>query len=149
MGQRTGSSCRLSAPPPSRTQAQLDQLIADGLAARQLTETVSGPTLFANDSVVLLPAAARILTPLLAQLRRPGATAVINSYASAPGTPGHNLALSQGRAEAAARFLEAHGVSAAALSVVGHGAANLVAPGSSGDNRRVVVVIEEPAYDGG
>jgi len=33
----------------------------------------------------------------------------------------------------------------AALSVVGHGAANLVGSGSSGDNRRVVVVIEEPA----
>jgi outer membrane protein OmpA-like peptidoglycan-associated protein len=30
------------------------------------------------------------------------------------------------------------------LLVVGHGATDLVAPGTSGDNRRVVVVIEEP-----
>jgi outer membrane protein OmpA-like peptidoglycan-associated protein len=130
---------------PEATQDQLDQLVTDGLTARQLTETVSGSALFANDSVTLLPAAARVLTPLLAQLRHPGVTAVINGYASAPGTPGHNLALSQGRAEAVARFLEANGVSAAALSVVGHGAANLIGPGSSGDNRRVVVVIEAPA----
>jgi outer membrane protein OmpA-like peptidoglycan-associated protein len=130
---------------PEATQAQLDQLVTDGLTARQLTETVSGPALFANDSMALLPAAARVLTPLLAQLRRPGVTAVINGYASVPGTPGHNIALSQGRAEAVARFLEANHVSTAALSVVGHGAANLVGSGSSGDNRRVVVVIEEPA----
>ena len=130
---------------PEATQAQLDQLVTDGLTARQLTETVSGSALFANDSMALLPAAALDLMPLLAELRRPGVTAVINGYASAPGTPGHNLALSQGRAEAVARFLEAHDVSAGALSVVGHGAVNFVGSGSSGDNRRVVVVIEEPA----
>jgi outer membrane protein OmpA-like peptidoglycan-associated protein len=141
----TAGAARAAVLGPEATQAQLDQLVSDGLTARQVTETVSGSALFANDSMTLLPAAARVLTPLLAQLRRPGATAVINGYASAPGTPGHNLALSQGRAEAVALFLEAHDVSAAALSVVGHGAANLVGPGSSGDNRRVVVVLEEPA----
>jgi outer membrane protein OmpA-like peptidoglycan-associated protein len=141
----TAGAARAAVLGPEATQAQLDQLVTDGLTARQLTETESGSALFANDSMTLLPAAARVLTPLLAQLRRPGATGVINGYASAPGTPGHNLALSQGRAEAVARFLEAHDVSAAALSVVGHGAVNLVGPGSSGDNRRVVVVLEEPA----
>ena len=129
---------------PEATPAELDQIVTDGLGLRQVTETVSGPALFANDSAVLLPAAARVLAPLVAQLERPGVNAVINGYASAPGSARHNQQLSEDRAAAVAGFLEARGVSAAALFVVGHGASNFVAPGSSGDNRRVVVVIEEP-----
>jgi outer membrane protein OmpA-like peptidoglycan-associated protein len=133
---------------PEATPAELDQIVTDGLGLRQVTETVSGPALFANDSAVLLPAAARVLAPLVARLEGPEVTAVVNGYASAPGSARHNQQLSQDRAVAVAGYLEAHGVSAAALFVVGHGASNFVAPGSSGDNRRVVVVIEEPT-DGG
>lgn len=130
---------------PEATPAQLAQIVADGLGTRQVTETVSGPALFANDSAVLLPGAAQVLAPLVARLDEPGVTAVVNGYASAPGSAGRNQQLSQERAAAVAGYLEAHGVSAAELFVVGHGASNLVASGSSGDNRRVVVVIEEPA----
>jgi outer membrane protein OmpA-like peptidoglycan-associated protein len=130
---------------PEATLAELARIVADGLGARQVTETVSGPALFANDSAVLLPAATRVLAPLVARLEQPGVTAVVNGYASAPGSAGHNQQLSQNRAAAVAGYLEAHGVSAAELFVVGHGATNLLAVGSSGDNRRVVVVIEEPA----
>jgi outer membrane protein OmpA-like peptidoglycan-associated protein len=129
---------------PEATPAELDQIVTDGLSLQQVTETVSGPALFANDSTVLRPAAARVLAPLVARLERPGVTAVVNGYASAPGSAGHNQQLSENRAAAVAGYLEAHGVSAAALFVVGHGASNFVAPGSSGDNRRVVVVIEQP-----
>ncbi len=129
---------------PEATPAELDQIVADGLGLRQVTETVSGSALFANDSAVLLPAAARVLAPLVARLERPGVNAVVNGYASAPGSAQHNQQLSENRAAAVAAYLEAHGVSAAALFVVGHGASNFVAAGSSGDNRRVVVVIEEP-----
>jgi outer membrane protein OmpA-like peptidoglycan-associated protein len=43
-----------------------------------------------------------------------------------------------------AAFLEAHGVPRPHLLIAGHGATDLVAPGSSRDNRRVVVVIEVP-----
>jgi outer membrane protein OmpA-like peptidoglycan-associated protein len=42
-----------------------------------------------------------------------------------------------------AAFFEAHGVPPSALVVVGHGATDLVAPGPSAANRRVVVVIDE------
>jgi outer membrane protein OmpA-like peptidoglycan-associated protein len=129
---------------PEAIPAELDQIVTDGLGLQQVTETVSGPALFANDSTVLRPAAARVLAPLVARLERPGVTAVVNGYASAPGSAGHNQQLSENRAAAVAGYLEAHGVSAAALFVVGHGASNFVAPGSSGDNRRVVVVIEQP-----
>jgi outer membrane protein OmpA-like peptidoglycan-associated protein len=130
---------------PEATTAELAQVVADGLGARQETETVSGPALFANDSAVLLPAATRVLAPLIARLEQPGVTAVVNGYASAPGSAGHNQQLSQDRAAAVAGYLEAHGVSAAQLFVVGHGASNLLGKGSPGDDRRVVVVIEEPA----
>jgi OmpA-OmpF porin, OOP family len=106
---------------------------------------LSGPALFGNDSAVLRPAAAGVLTPLLPLLRQPGAIAVISGYASAPGDAWHNQQLSENRAAAVAAFFEAHGISAAALLVVGHGATSFVAPGASPDNRRVVVVVEEPA----
>ena len=129
---------------PEATPSELDQIVTDGLGLRQVIETVSGQALFANDSAVLLPAAAQMLAPLVARLERPGVNAVVNGYASAPGSVRHNQQLSENRAAAVAGYLEAHGVSAAALFVVGHGASNFVAPGPSGDNRRVVVVIEEP-----
>lgn len=138
-------AARASILGPEATPAELEQLVSDGLGLRQVSEPLSGPALFGNDSAVLLAAATRVLTPLLGQLRQPGATAVINGYASAPGGVQHNQQLSENRAAAVAAFFEAHGVSASALLVVGHGASDFVAPGSSPDNRRVVVVIEEPA----
>ncbi|HUY48636.1 MAG TPA: OmpA family protein [Streptosporangiaceae bacterium] len=130
---------------PEVTAAQLDQLVSEGLGQPAVTEVLSGRALFANNSATLLPTAASVLAPLVAELRRPGASGVVNGFASAPGGAQHNQVLSQDRAAAVAAFLEARGVPKSALLVIGHGATNLVAPGSSGDNRRVVVVIEEPA----
>ena len=132
---------------PEITAAQVDQLVSEGLSQRAVTEDLSGRALFANDSSALLPTAISVLAPLVAELRRPGASGVVNGYASAPGSAQHNLVLSQDRAAAVAAFLEARGVPKSSLLAVGHGATNLVAPGSSGDNRRVVVVIEESAVE--
>jgi outer membrane protein OmpA-like peptidoglycan-associated protein len=130
---------------PEATAAQIDHLITADLNQQAVTETLSGPALFPNDSAALLPGATRVLTPLLALLRRPGATAVVNGYASTTGSMSANDQLSQARAAAVVGFFEAHGVSPSALVVVGHGSTALVAPGPSGANRRVVVVIGEPA----
>ena len=130
---------------PEVTQGQLDQLVSDGLTERAVTESLSGPALFANNSSVLLPTAAAVLAPLTGPLSRPDATAIVNGYASTPGSARHNQALSLARAASVAAFLEAHGVPTSHLLIAGHGATDLVAPGSSGDNRRVVVLIEEPA----
>jgi len=44
-----------------------------------------------------------------------------------------------------ASFFEARGIPATSLIIVGHGASDLVAAGSSGLNRRVTVVIEKPS----
>ena len=136
---------RASILGPEATPAELGRLVSDGLGQREVPEPLSGPALFGNDSAILRPAAAGVLTPLLPLLRQPGATAVINGYASAPGDASRNQRLSERRAAAVAAFFEARGVSAAALLVAGHGASNFVAAGASPDNRRVVVVVEEPA----
>ena len=71
-------------------------------------------------------------------------TVVLNGYASTPGTAEANYTLSFERATAVARWLEAAGVPESALVIVGHGASDTVGSGTSGANRRVLVVIEEP-----
>jgi outer membrane protein OmpA-like peptidoglycan-associated protein len=129
---------------PEVTPGQLDRLVSDGLGEQTVTESLSGPALFGNDSAALRPTAAAVLMPLVSRLSRAGATGIVNGYASTPGTARHNRALSQTRAAAVAGFLEAHGVPKSHLLIAGHGATDLVAPGASGDNRRVVVVIELP-----
>jgi outer membrane protein OmpA-like peptidoglycan-associated protein len=130
---------------PETTSAQLDHLVGAGLGQRvMITEDLSGAALFGNDSAVLRPGAVRVLEPLLVPLHRPGASAVVNGYASTTGTRKRNVRLSYARAAAVAGFLEAHGVAASDVIVVGHGASDLVAAGPAAANRRVVVVIEEP-----
>jgi outer membrane protein OmpA-like peptidoglycan-associated protein len=133
---------------PEATGGQLAQLVSVGLGSAAATQTLSGSALFANDSSVLLPGAVRVLTPLLTPLREPGSVAVINGYASTPGSAAMNFRLSYARAAAVAGFLEAHGIPASSLIVIGHGASNLVAPGPSAANRRVTVVIEDPTAYG-
>jgi outer membrane protein OmpA-like peptidoglycan-associated protein len=130
---------------PEETASQLDKLIAVGLSRKPITESLSGSVLFANDSAVLLPGAASVLSPLLALLGRPGASGVVNGYASTPGSARRNYRLSLARAVAVARFFEAHGISASSLLAVGQGASRLAGPGPSGANRRVVITIEEPS----
>lgn len=129
---------------PEATVSELDQLVTDGLSQDVVTQSLSGPALFADNSSSLLPTAVAALTPLIGPLSRTGACGVINGYASAPGSVRHNQALSQARAVAVARFLQARGVPGTCLLVAGHGATRLFGSGNSGDNRRVVVVIEEP-----
>ena len=108
-----------------------------------LATPVSEPVLFGNDSYALSGAAVRSLAQLLPRLKEPGATAVINGFASTPGTAEANYLLSYQRATAVAQFFEAHGVAASSLIIVGHGAADTVGPGDSAANRRVLVVVEE------
>jgi outer membrane protein OmpA-like peptidoglycan-associated protein len=141
----TAGAARASILGPESTAAQLSHLVTLGLSQNVVTETLSGAALFANNSAQLAPGAARVLTPVIAPLREAGAAAVINGYASTPGSREANYLLSYARAAAVAAFLEARGIPASSLDIVGHGASDLVAAGPSGANRRVVVVIEEPA----
>ena len=132
---------------PEVTAAQVAALVSAGLSRNVMPELVSPPVLFANDSATLSPADVRELTKLLPKLRGARVTVVINGYASTPGTAGTNYTLSYERAATVAAFFEAHGVPESSLIIVGHGASDLIAPGSSGLNRRVTVVIEESSGD--
>ena len=132
---------------PEVTAAQVAALVSAGLSRNVMPELVSPPVLFANDSATLSPADVRELTKLLPKLRGARVTVVINGYASTPGTAGTNYTLSYERAATVAAFFEARGVPESSLIIVGHGASDLIAPGSSGLNRRVTVVIEESSGD--
>lgn len=125
------------------TAAQLARLVSADLSEQGPSDSVSVPVLFGNDSYALSPAAVSSLKQLLAQLRRPGVTAVINGFASTPGTAEANYVLSFERATAVAGWLEASRVPESELIIVGHGASNVVGSGASAANRRVLVVIEK------
>ena len=129
---------------PAVTSGQVDALVSAGLAGSAGRGSVSGAVLFGNDSYALSPTAVGSLGQLLPRLKEPGATAVINGFASTPGTAEGNYVLSFERATAVAGFFEVHGVAAVSLIIVGHGASNPVGAGDSAANRRVLVVIEEP-----
>lgn len=128
---------------PEATPAQLARLVSAGLSQTAPRETVSRSVLFANGSSALPAGADGVLSPLLPALRSPGAIAVIGGYASTPGSTETNYRLSYARAAAVTTFFESHGVQASSLVIVGHGAGDLIAPGPSAANRRVIVVIEK------
>jgi outer membrane protein OmpA-like peptidoglycan-associated protein len=130
---------------PEVTAAQLAAQVSSDLSQGASGEAVSVPVLFGNDSYALGPAAISSLERLLPRLRKPGVTAVINGFASTPGAAGANYILSFQRATAVAQFLEAHGAPESSLVIVGHGATDLLGSGTSGANRRVLVVMEEPS----
>jgi outer membrane protein OmpA-like peptidoglycan-associated protein len=141
----TAGAARATILGPEFTATQLSHLVTLGLSQQTVTDTLSGTALFANNSARLGSGAARTLMPLIGPLRKAGAAAVINGYASTPGSRERNYLLSYSRAAAVAAFFEAYGIPASSLAIVGHGSSDLVAAGPSGANRRVVVVIEEPA----
>jgi outer membrane protein OmpA-like peptidoglycan-associated protein len=130
---------------PEVTAAQLRALVSADLSQTGMTDSVSTPVLFGNGNAVVDTFAASRLTRLLARLREPGMTAVINGYASVSGTPQANYALSYERAANVARFFEAHGIPATSLIIVGHGATDSFGSGQAAANRRVLVVSERPA----
>ena len=138
----TAGAAQAAVVGPEVTGAQLAALVSAGLSQGGRHDSVSAPVLFANASAALSPRAVAQLTVLLPRLRGAGVTAVINGFASAPGTAEMNYALSYERASAVAAFFEARGVRAASLIIVGHGAGDPVISGGSGLNRRVTVVIE-------
>jgi len=128
---------------PEITAGQLARLVSADMSEDGPSDSVPEPVYFGNGSYALRPAAVAALTRLLPQLREPGVTAVINGYASTPGTAQANYVLSFERATAVARWLQGQGVPESALVIVGHGASDVVGSGASAANRRVLVVIEK------
>jgi outer membrane protein OmpA-like peptidoglycan-associated protein len=128
---------------PEVTAAQLSALVSADLSqGAEQGDSVSAPVLFGNNSYALSAAAVSELTRLLPRLREAGVTAVINGFASTPGTAEANYLLSFERATSVAHFFESHEIPGSSLIIVGHGATDLTGSGASGANRRVLVVIE-------
>lgn len=138
----TAGAAQAAVVGPEVTGAQLAALVSASLRDGPGHEFVSPPVLFANASAALSSRAIGQLTALLPRLRRAGVTAVINGFASISGTAAMNYTLSYNRAWAVAAFIEAHGVPATSLIIVGHGAGHPTGSGTSDLNRRVTVVVE-------
>lgn len=131
---------------PEVTAEQFAALVSAGLSSREAArDTLSTPVLFGNGSAALDTTAASQLSRLLTRLTAAGTTVVINGYASAPGSARANYLLSYQRAARVAGFLEANGVPASSLIIVGHGATSQFDAGSPDANRRVLVVTEQSA----
>jgi outer membrane protein OmpA-like peptidoglycan-associated protein len=127
---------------PELTAVQLAALVSADLTQGAVRDSVSAPVLFANNSFDLDAAAISELTRLIPRLREAGATAVINGYASTPGTAEANYLLSYQRATEVADFFESRGIPESSLIIVGHGASDVFGLESPGANRRVLVVTE-------
>ena len=130
---------------PEVTAGQLTALVSAGLSQGAGGDSLSTPVLFGNGSAALDATATSQLTRLLARLREPGTTLVVNGYASTPGSALTNYLLSYQRAAQVAGFLEAHGVLASSLIIVGHGTTDQFGAGSPDENRRVLVVSQQSA----
>jgi len=87
---------------------------------------------FEFDSSILRTDAYPSLDKAAAEMKKdPSATFVLNGYASAEGTPEHNMTLSQDRANSVKVYLVNSGVPAANISTKGNGVANPVADNST------------------
>jgi outer membrane protein OmpA-like peptidoglycan-associated protein len=129
---------------PSVTSGQMDALVSYGLVGEAGGgDSLSGAVLFGNDSYALSAEAVRTLSQLVPRLREPGATAVINGFASTTGTSEGNYLLSYERATAVAHYFESQQIPASSMIIVGHGATDTVGSGDSAANRRVLVVVEK------
>ncbi len=107
-----------------------------------------GALRFATDKATLTPEGQATLTRAAAYLKQnPSAHLRIEGYTDATGTEAHNADLSQQRALAAGRFLEALGIDRARLTGAGFADRNPVGSNETeagkADNRRVEIFTEK------
>ena len=111
---------------------------------------LSGDVLFRTASAALSPAAQSQLAGVLQAALQPGAmVTIVGSTDDIPiDIPGGNLALSEERAVAVARWLEAEGVPAGRIRASGLGDADPVASNTTAEgrqaNRRVAITVDFP-----
>ncbi|MFZ0724604.1 MAG: OmpA family protein [Desulfobacterales bacterium] len=135
-----------------KAQTEVDQLRRElkNLEAKQTERGISltfGNVLFETDRAVLKPGAELSLAKLADFLQsHPDRTVLIEGHTDSQGSQEYNQKLSQRRAEAVARALEAQGVSAGRITATGLGEAYPVASNDTAagrqQNRRVEVIIQ-------
>lgn len=127
-------------------EAQLAELAAQK-TARGLVVTL-GDVLFASGQAQLTPGGLRTVRKLADVLvGNPQRTVLVEGYTDSTGSPAHNMALSQRRAEAVRNALMETGVARERIATAGYGEAFPVAgndnAGSRQLNRRVEIVLSE------
>lgn len=110
--------------------------------------TLSGSVLFRTDEAILLPSAqARLDQVANALLAQPTRTLVIEGHTDSRGDDGHNLELSQRRAEAVRSFLVSKGYAASRIQASGVGEVRPIADNGTqegmANNRRVEIVVQK------
>jgi outer membrane protein OmpA-like peptidoglycan-associated protein len=133
-------------PAAGEEVAAADRSLTIERRADRIKATLSGDVLFAFESAALRPAAASVLRRLLPTLAASKGTIKVAGYTDSTGSAAANGPLSEERAAAVARWIEAEaGIPAHRVETHGHGevdpvASNTTAAGRA-KNRRVVVVI--------
>lgn len=93
--------------------------------------TLSADTLFAFDQSTLQPTGITTLDAFIASAKAGASefeTLNVTGFTDPLGTDLHNLALSRARADAVAKYLSSHGITAARINIVGKGAVDPVVP---------------------
>ena len=127
------TSIEPSTPAPSETPApapsETSTAPTTGLTADQVSQINNTVVTFANGSYSLSAAAKQTLDAVVPLLAQSSVNVTIDGYVSLPHPAGQETADSTRRAQAVANYLEAGGVDASRITVVGDGSANPV-----GDN---------------
>jgi OOP family OmpA-OmpF porin len=103
---------------------------------------------FDKDGSVIDPAGTAVLDVVVEgiKVRCPTQHFVIEGHTDLSGSPQHNQALSQRRAEAVKQYLVEHGIAADRLTTVGYGSSRPLttdpSPAAQGINRRVTLVVQ-------
>ncbi|MFL0670345.1 MAG: OmpA family protein [Erythrobacter sp.] len=145
------AACQTIPPPPPApgfTPAQREVLEKRGFAERDgnFLLGLNNRVLFGFDSSDINPAQQAMLRELARELVAVGiGSSRIEGHASNEGDPGHNMKLSERRAQAVGKMLVEGGFAAPRMRVVGLGALDPVASNDRRDgrrqNRRVVIVV--------
>ena len=130
------------APPPSSPASAAS--CTDVQTA--INAAADGQITFDKNVFNLTPADEQVLTQVAAKLAGcPNVHAAINGYTDNSGNETLNIPLSSQRAQSAADFLVAHGVTGDRLTITGLGSANPVATNDTAEgraeNRRVEIVV--------
>jgi outer membrane protein OmpA-like peptidoglycan-associated protein len=133
---------------PDRKEGDLPA--AEDQAAVSDREVLSVQTLFGSRSSIVSPQFHSLLDAVVALLEKDERLQVeAHGYSDGLGDPVYNQVLSEQRAFAVVRYLEAAGINAARLQANGHGASSLVAADDTASgrarNRRVEIIVIEPS----
>ncbi len=133
----------------AETAALLAKFATVKQETRGMVITLSGNVMFATNKSELFPGALVKLNDVADALTQqdPESQITVEGHADSQGDDGHNLELSQRRAESVREYLVAQGIAADRISAKGFGETRPIADNGStegrANNRRVEIVVEQ------